>query len=120
MKVSWPHPRLFPNAHRGRSHRVYQTQKAEARREGFYVAKAAKVKLPAGNLVLHVLFAEPNRQRRDMDGMLGAVKSHIDGMCKALKIDDSQFVSIVLERYYDPEKKGFVQFTIGSTSNTGA
>src|SRR5690625_7673331 len=119
MKVSWPHPRLFPNAHRGRSHRVYQTQKAEARREGFYAAKAAKVKLPAGNLVLHVLFAEPHRRRRDIDGMLGAVKSHKDGMRKARRIDDSQIVSIVLERYYDSENKGFVQFTIGITRNTG-
>ena len=113
MRVNWPHPILFPNAHRGRSHWAYQSKKKEARKEGFYAAKQSGISAPIGKLSLNVHFYEPNRRRRDLDGMLGAVKSHIDGICDALEIDDSNFIAVVLERSQDPEKKGYVEFSIG-------
>jgi crossover junction endodeoxyribonuclease RusA len=42
-------------------------------------------------------FAPPDKRRRDLDGMLGAMKSSLDGIADAIGVDDSKF-EIVIRR----------------------
>lgn len=46
---------------------------------------------------LQFTFYKPNKRHMDADNMLAAMKSGIDGMCDALKINDKQFKRIVIQ-----------------------
>lgn len=45
---------------------------------------------------IHFTFYKPNKRHMDADNMLASMKSGIDGMCDALKINDKQFKRIVI------------------------
>ena len=56
-------------------------------------------------------FYPPNRRHFDLDNMLATMKSGLDGMCLALKIDDHCFKKITVEM--SPELGGFVKIELG-------
>lgn len=57
-----------------------------------------EAKIPQGQYTeLHLTFFKPNRRPMDLDNMLAAMKSGLDGMCQALKIDDKVFKKITIE-----------------------
>jgi len=116
ITLPWPDKVLFPNAHRGRHWATYQRAKVSARMDGFMAAKqaigraspATKERMP-----VRITFHMPNRIRRDWDGMAGAIKHHIDGIAKALDIDDSAFRPISIDVDLDPDKRGYVIVEVG-------
>lgn len=116
ITIPWPDKALFPNARGGRHWASFQRQKEKARTDGYMAAKAAKGEK---NLVglkrvpLTIVFFMPDRRRRDVDGMYGAIKHHIDGMAKALGVDDSVFRPVKLDVARDGDKKGFVILEVG-------
>jgi crossover junction endodeoxyribonuclease RusA len=48
-----------------------------------------------------LVFYPPNKRKFDLDNMLATMKSGIDGMCTALKIDDNCFKKISIEMAED-------------------
>ena len=116
VKLPWPHKALFPNAKGGRHWGSFQAQKIKARNDGQVATRAAlgtnKVAL-SGKEPLRITFYAPDRRKRDVDGMHGAIKHHLDGMAKALGVDDSIFRPVVLDVELDPAKKGFVLVEVG-------
>lgn len=48
-------------------------------------------------LQICLIIFPPDRKRRDLDNILTAMKSAIDGMCKGLEVDDSQIRRATLE-----------------------
>lgn len=117
IKLPWPNKALFPNARGGRHWTVTQPHKVKARRDGLLATKAAlganKVELSEKE-PLHITFYMPNRTKRDVDGMHGAIKHHLDGIAKALGVDDSIFRPVTIDVDLDPSKKGFVLVEVGN------
>lgn len=113
--LAWPHPMLFPNSRRG-SFRKFQPYIEQARREGFLATKEA---LGRNALVIpercpvRITFARPDRRNRDWDGMAGSIKHHLDGIAKALGVDDRVFRPVIIDDVVDVERKGFVLVEIG-------
>lgn len=117
IKLPWPHKSLFPNAKGGRHWSAFQVQKQKARTVGLMLTKTAlgtrKVELSERE-PLRITFYMPNRIRRDVDGMHGAIKHHLDGIAQALGVDDSIFRPVVIDVDLDPAKKGFVLVEVGN------
>jgi len=107
-ELTGPPRGLFPNRERtqhwsksGRLARLY-------RRECRILTKASKAK---GKL-LRVTFHQPDKRRRDDDGMIAAFKAGRDGVADALGVDDLGFRPEY--RFADePVKWGKVVVTIG-------
>lgn len=116
ITLPWPDPMLFPNRRRG-SFRKFQPHIEAARNAGFYAAKQAlgghTIAL-ADRTPVSITFARPNRIRRDIDGMLGAIKHFLDGIALALGVDDSIFRPVLVDDCLDEKKKGFVIVEIGA------
>lgn len=101
MQVIFPwYPKeLSPNA------RAHWTLKAKKNKEYkgvcYYRTKEAISKSKASNYdhlkEFHLTFYKPNRRAMDADNMLASIKSGLDGMCQALRIDDQLFKKIVIE-----------------------
>lgn len=114
--LPWPDPKLFPNAKGGKHWAVYQAEKARSRADGHYAAKLALGRntfSAQGRVPVSVLFAFPDKRSRDIEGCIGAIKHHIDGIANALGVDDKIFRPWVLDDCLDAEKKGFVKVEIG-------
>lgn len=83
--LSWPDKRLSPNA------RVHWSAKARAaklyRKEGWAAAKLAGAK---GNKI-SLTFNPRSNRRRDLDNLIAASKSSLDGISDAIGVDDSTF-----------------------------
>ena len=71
-----------------------------ARHEAEIVTREAlaATKPPAAPSTLSVTFNAPTARRYDTANALEACKPYIDGICDALGIDDSVFVSVCCER----------------------
>lgn len=114
--LPWPDSRLMPNRKNGRHWAGTQAAKARARMDGAMSAKQAMgrntLSLP-DQIPVKITFAAPDRIRRDLDNLHGAMKASLDGIARALGVDDSQFVPVTLDRVLDKQKQGFVVVEIG-------
>jgi crossover junction endodeoxyribonuclease RusA len=94
----WPASILKPNV------KSHWAKKAKAVKEYkeicFYLTKEANIPQYAYTH-MDLVFCPPNRRGFDLDNMLATMKSGIDGMCLALKIDDNCFKKITLEMTED-------------------
>lgn len=101
MRITLPFPSrlLSPNA---RCHwRAKQSPKVAAREAGYFAA--LEVFSPGndtpltGDLRLTYHIHPPDKRRRDLDNLVAASKPALDGVCKALMVDDSQIKQTVVE-----------------------
>jgi crossover junction endodeoxyribonuclease RusA len=91
--LGWPPSALSPNS---RTHwrkkapisRAYREAAAWATKEAGAVPKFADV----GPITLNIEFVPPDRRARDMDNMLSSIKSGLDGISDAIKINDRRFI----------------------------
>ena len=114
--LPWPDPMLFPNRRRG-SFRKFQPLVEAAREMGYYAAKEAlgrNVMLLQGRTPVKLTFAMPDKRNRDSDGLHGSVKHHMDGIAKALGVDDKLFRPVTIDDKLDIERQGFVLVEIGA------
>jgi len=107
MIFPWPPSALKPNV------KAHWAKKAKAVNEYketcFYLTKEAK--LPEGVYSeMTLIFHPPSKRHFDLDNMLATMKSGIDGMCLALKIDDHCFKKITIEM--TEEIGGFVKIDL--------
>lgn len=113
--LPWPDPMLFPNRRRG-SFRKFQPFIEAARDIGYYATKEALGRNTiqiSGRTPVKLMFAMPDKRNRDSDGLHGAVKHHLDGIAKALGVDDKLFRPVTVDDCLDTEKQGFVLVEIG-------
>lgn len=87
LMFPWPDPVLNPNQ---RKHwAVKKDAKRAARDEAFCITTNTGAKLhPGKNYMVELIFCPPNRSPRDLDNLLASMKASLDGMCRALGIDD--------------------------------
>jgi crossover junction endodeoxyribonuclease RusA len=99
LTLPWPDRRLSPNARY--NWRVKQAPKKQARDEGFYAAlevhSVANDTPLTGDLRVTYHLHPPDKRRRDIDNLVAAMKPSLDGVCRGLAIDDSQFKQTVIE-----------------------
>ena len=90
VTFGWPPKELSPNA------RVHWSKKSKAakayRLDCFYLAKEARITAREdGPISLRIEFVPPDRRGRDLDNMLASIKSGLDGLAEALKVNDKRF-----------------------------
>lgn len=87
ITLPWPPKGLNPNArlHYQQLARTKKTYKEAV----MWQAKAEGVKPMTGALHLNITFFPPDKQRRDLDNMLAAIKAGLDGLSEVLGVDDS-------------------------------
>jgi Holliday junction resolvase RusA-like endonuclease len=98
-----PDAALNPNRSNGRHWGVTSQIKKQTFSDAFY---AVREKYPAGNpiagdIALTLTFVLPDKRRHDRDNLLASCKAALDGIAKAMGIDDNQFEPITLKRAYD-------------------
>lgn len=114
ITLPFPPRTLHPNA---RPHWAALRKAAKAyRNDAFYAALAAGVgKIDAEEVSVFIVFHPPNRRKHDLDGMLSAIKSGLDGIADAIGVDDSKW-KITIEKS-QPEKGGKVSVAITGIRN---
>lgn len=87
LMLPWPDPVLNPNQ---RKHwAVKKDAKRAAKQTAFAITYNTGVKLdPEKNYQVDLIFCPPNRSIRDLDNLQTSMKAALDGMCRALGIDD--------------------------------
>ena len=108
VTLPWPSKVLHPNA---RQHwaTVAKAKKAY-RRACFYLTCQAGLHLERDDTPLMSLtFYPPDRRHRDLDGMLSAAKSGLDGVADAIGCDDSRW-SFALQ--VSPEIGGMIKLEV--------
>lgn len=94
--LPFPDSRLSPNSRSDR--RRLTSLRQTARNTGFFETKMSGIQVPAGvPLHLYLIFNPPNKTRRDIDNLLSASKSMLDGIFSALGVDDSNVKKTTLE-----------------------
>lgn len=93
LTLPWPPRELSPNA------RLHWSKVAVAKRK--YRAACWALTLNASpsfipqksdsKLRVHLLFVAPDRRSYDLDGLLSRMKSGLDGVADALKVNDKRF-----------------------------
>ncbi len=97
LQLPFPDRALSPNASK-RHWRYKQPAKQAARTEAFYVVAPFKGTFSGSDLLqMSLTIYPPDKKRRDLDNVFASMKSTIDGMCKAIEIDDSQIRRVMLE-----------------------
>ena len=88
IRLSWPDRSMWPNARVDR--RAVAGKRKSYRQEAAwatYQAGFRSVAWPRAHLV--VTFCPPDQRKRDLDNMLAAIKSGLDGVSDAIGMDDS-------------------------------
>ncbi|WP_071058699.1 hypothetical protein [Pelistega sp. MC2] len=118
LTLPWPDSRLFPNRKNGLHWTTTNKIKNEAIFGAYSIVKSSGLYVDIGNTKksLKIVFYAPDKRKRDLDNLLAAMKPSIDGMSRALGIDDSLFRPITLDIDIDPNKKGFVEVIIDADS----
>lgn len=96
LSLPWPPHELSPNK------RLHWSKLAAAKRryrDACYLATlAAKCRCPAGDrFELLLQFVPPDRRHYDRDNLVARLKSGLDGIAKALGINDRQFARVTAE-----------------------
>ena len=109
VSISWPPRCLLPNA---KAHWAVRAKAAsKCRIDACYAAMAAGARaLKWQGADVAIEFCPPDRRRRDVDGMLSALKSSLDGIADATGVDDGLW-TISMTRG-EPVKNGEVVVTI--------
>lgn len=99
IKLPFPAACLFPNRKNGTHFRKTLDVKEKQKADAYFLTKqaAAGYVAPDGYIALSLLFLTPDKRVRDLDNMLAASKALIDGMARALGVDDSRFKPVLVD-----------------------
>ncbi|AWB32362.1 RusA family crossover junction endodeoxyribonuclease [Orrella marina] len=114
--LPWPDSRLMPNRKNGRHWGTTQALKVKAKREGYFSALAAMNGRPleiSERVHVRVTFVAPDRRARDLDNLLACIKPQLDGIAKAVGVDDKLFRPITIDDAVDTKGEGFMIVEIG-------
>jgi crossover junction endodeoxyribonuclease RusA len=118
IRLPFPAPELFPNRKNGKHWSSTTAIKVKQHTDGYNATKAAGAfKAQDGHIPLSLLFLTPDNRKRDADNMLAASKALIDGMAKALGVDDSRFRPVLVDWRKGPDKVGALIAGVGVHSS---
>lgn len=111
--LAWPPSELSPNR---RLHWAKLAKAKKAYRHACWAVtldqwQAGQHAVPDGALTLSMRFVPPDRRSYDRDNLVARMKSGLDGLCDALRIDDKRFSTIITKMSTD-SIGGFVYITI--------
>jgi crossover junction endodeoxyribonuclease RusA len=112
--LPYPPSDLMPNRKNGKHWGATKDVKEQAIKDAYYITLEA---LKTRNLDLSdtypltMTFIQSDKRKRDLDNLLAASKASLDGVAKALKIDDKLFEPITIKRGYDTNS--YVKVEIG-------
>ena len=88
--ISWPSPELSPNS---RSHwGKVSTKKKTYRQAAFVLAKESGLHVTHdGPINVKLTFHPPTNHARDHDNLLASMKSALDGLADAMRVNDNLF-----------------------------
>lgn len=121
ITLPFPDPDLMPNRRLGKHWGQTNTAKQKAWDDAYCLAFAAMRGYTGpwhptnGRVPVTITFQAPDNRRRDLDNLLAASKSALDGVAAALHMDDREFEPVTLKR--GPVcKPGALIVTIGGES----
>jgi crossover junction endodeoxyribonuclease RusA len=89
IAIPWFNNKLNPN---NQSHWAIKAKlKAKQKNDCYYIALEAGPPDKADIYNLSITFHPPDKRNRDIDNSLSAIKSGLDGIAMAWKINDKQF-----------------------------
>lgn len=116
ITLPWVDSRLMPNRKNGKAWQSTQAPKLTAKQYGSLAARAALGRHTLGQAdtyPLRITFVAPDGRHRDLDNLLAASKASLDGIAKALGVDDKCFRPLTIDAAIDTKKQGFVIVEIG-------
>lgn len=109
VTLPWPPKELNPNQkpHWAKKNDIAKKYKAACG----WACKEAKLKAPEtdGKIFVWIDFYPPDRRRRDEDNAISAMKHGLDGVAKAIGVDDSRFK---LMPYFHEQIGGMVKIRL--------
>ena len=107
--LPWPPKELSPNSTLHWSKK--SKKKKEYRTACWALTLEAKLKAPKGEekIDIEITFCPPDKRHRDADNMVAAIKSGLDGVADALKVNDRQFLPSFI---FSDEVKGMIVLEI--------
>lgn len=91
LLLPFPHSKLLPNWARKQHWRVTHSFYVELRDSCYYLTRQRAMELDQDKeYTVSLLFCPPDKRTRDRDNLQAAYKAGLDGMCRALGIDDSR------------------------------
>lgn len=107
VEFPWPDKNLSPNA---RKHYMAIAKAKAQYRTVCYNLSLLRSKPFQGDVLLSITFHPPDRRKRDLDNMLASIKSGLDGLADAIKVNDHRFA--ILIRRGEPIKHGLVAIKV--------
>ena len=110
--LPWPPKELSPNS---ALHWAKKAKKKKEYRQACW-ALTLEAKLEATGdqkIPMEITFYPPDKRHRDADNMVAAIKSGLDGVADALKVNDRQFLPTFI---FSEEVKGMVKIKLIRTS----
>lgn len=100
FEIPFPPSELFPNRANGKHWSSTRKAKDGYRDAAYWLAVEARkaYPMPVHDLPLTLTFCPPNRINRDRDNCLAATKHALDGIAKALGVDDLVFEPLTIQR----------------------
>lgn len=107
--LPWPPKELSPNC------ALHWAKKAKYKKDYrhtcWVLALEAKLQAPATDkkFIVEITFYPPDKRHRDADNMVASIKSGLDGIADALKVNDKLFLPSFI---FTQEVKGMIKFEI--------
>jgi len=112
INLPYPNKELMPNRKNGKHWGATVKAKDNASANAYYITLEALQTQKydhIGLIPLTITFVQSDKRHRDLDNLLAASKSTIDGIAKALKVDDSIFEPITILRGFEATSKMIVE-----------
>ena len=103
IELPYPNAELMPNRRLGKHWSATKSAKDSALNTAFYLTKQAcmGIKFHDAPIALTLTFVQSDKRNRDLDNLLAASKQNLDGVARALGIDDKLFEPITIKRGYN-------------------
>lgn len=110
VEFSYPDMSLMPNRKNGNHWAKTKGAKDAEFSEAFYRTKIALngLKFRDDKIALTITFVQSDKRKRDLDNLLSCIKSKIDGVSRAIGVDDKLFEPITIKRGYNREQSATI------------
>lgn len=97
----------MPNRKNGKHWASTKKVKEQAIHDAYYITYNKLIQgaiIHSGLIPMTITYIQSDKRYRDLDNLLAASKPAIDGIARALNVDDSIFEPITIKRGYDPKQ----------------
>jgi len=117
LEFDYPDMALSPNRKNGKQWGSTINAKKNARDVSYYATKQQfktlkDIDISNINIKLKITYVQTDKRHRDLDNLLSASKATLDGMAKALNVDDKNFRPITIDIAHGEKKIMLVELMI--------